>query len=96
MLILLFRELEATDRPIRVGMVGAGSTRRAIALQLGTPVPGMHSPYLPGIFQRRKPRRHSGILDSFPLQRRAPILNRQAMEFKWAQLYQFWLSHAVR
>jgi predicted homoserine dehydrogenase-like protein len=35
------RELEATDRPIRVGMVGAGATGRAIALQLGTPVPGM-------------------------------------------------------
>src|ERR1700747_1568832 len=27
--------------PIRVGMVGAGATGRAIALQLGTPVPGM-------------------------------------------------------
>jgi predicted homoserine dehydrogenase-like protein len=35
------RELEATGRPIRVGMVGAGATGRAIALQLGTPVPGM-------------------------------------------------------
>lgn len=33
--------LEATDRPIRVGMVGAGSTGRAIALQLGTPVSGI-------------------------------------------------------
>jgi hypothetical protein len=52
--------------------------------------------FLLGIFQRRKPRRHSGILDSFPLQRRAPILNRQAMEFNLAQLYQFWLSHASR
>src|SRR5262249_17974321 len=27
--------------PIRVGMVGAGATGRAIALQLGTPVPGI-------------------------------------------------------
>jgi predicted homoserine dehydrogenase-like protein len=35
------RQFEATNRPIRVGMVGAGATGRAIALQLGTPVPGM-------------------------------------------------------
>src|SRR5215475_1727292 len=35
------RELEAKGRPVRVGMVGAGATGRAIALQLGTPVPGM-------------------------------------------------------
>jgi predicted homoserine dehydrogenase-like protein len=32
---------EAAGRPIHVGMVGAGATGRAIALQLGTPVPGM-------------------------------------------------------
>jgi predicted homoserine dehydrogenase-like protein len=32
---------EAAGRPIRVGVVGAGATGRAIALQLGTPVPGM-------------------------------------------------------
>ena len=32
---------EAEHRPIRVGVVGAGATGRAIALQLGTPVPGM-------------------------------------------------------
>jgi len=32
---------ESAGRPIRVGMVGAGATGRAIALQLGTPVPGM-------------------------------------------------------
>lgn len=32
---------EAEGRPIRIGMVGAGATGRAIALQLGTPVPGM-------------------------------------------------------
>ncbi|MFY9856106.1 MAG: SAF domain-containing protein [Terracidiphilus sp.] len=37
----ILQELEATGRPIRVGMVGAGATGRAIALQLGTPVPGM-------------------------------------------------------
>ena len=35
------REREATGHPIRVGMVGAGATGRAIALQLGTPVPGI-------------------------------------------------------
>jgi predicted homoserine dehydrogenase-like protein len=32
---------EAENRPIRVGVIGAGATGRAIALQLGTPVPGM-------------------------------------------------------
>ncbi len=32
---------ESDRKPIRVGMVGAGATGRAIALQLGTPVPGM-------------------------------------------------------
>jgi len=32
---------EATGEPIRVGMVGAGATGRAIALQLGSPVLGM-------------------------------------------------------
>jgi predicted homoserine dehydrogenase-like protein len=35
------REREAVGQPIRVGMVGAGATGRAIALQLGTPVPGI-------------------------------------------------------
>ncbi|HXP87612.1 MAG TPA: SAF domain-containing protein [Bryobacteraceae bacterium] len=34
-------EREAQGNPIRVGMVGAGATGRAIALQLGTPVPGI-------------------------------------------------------
>jgi predicted homoserine dehydrogenase-like protein len=32
---------ESAGNPIRIGMVGAGATGRAIALQLGTPVPGM-------------------------------------------------------
>lgn len=32
---------ETSGKPIRVGMIGAGATGRAIALQLGTPVPGM-------------------------------------------------------
>ncbi len=35
------QEREVSRRPIRVGMVGAGATGRAIALQLGTPVPGI-------------------------------------------------------
>lgn len=35
------RERESTGRPIRVGINGAGATGRAIALQLGTPVPGI-------------------------------------------------------
>jgi predicted homoserine dehydrogenase-like protein len=35
------REREATGRPVRVGMIGAGATGRAIALQLGTPAPGI-------------------------------------------------------
>lgn len=38
---IALRELESTGRPIRVGMSGAGATGRAIALQLGTPVPGI-------------------------------------------------------
>lgn len=40
---------EAEQRPIRVGVVGAGATGRAIALQLGTPVPGIR---LAGIANR--------------------------------------------
>jgi len=35
------QKLEASGKPVRVAMVGAGATGRAIALQLGTPVPGM-------------------------------------------------------
>lgn len=35
------QQRQATGKPIRVGMVGAGATGRAIALQLGTPVPGI-------------------------------------------------------
>jgi predicted homoserine dehydrogenase-like protein len=34
-------EREKSGRPIRVGMVGAGAKGRAIALQLGTPAPGI-------------------------------------------------------
>jgi len=32
---------ESGGRPVRVGIMGAGATGRAIALQLGTPVPGI-------------------------------------------------------
>jgi predicted homoserine dehydrogenase-like protein len=35
------RDREDKGTPIRVGIVGAGATGRAIALQLGTPVPGI-------------------------------------------------------
>ena len=35
------RELENRGHPIRVGLVGTGASGRAIALHLGTPVPGM-------------------------------------------------------
>src|SRR5262245_21934872 len=41
MLDTALRRREAEGRPIRVGMIGAGATGRAIALQLGTPVPGI-------------------------------------------------------
>src|SRR5437763_12887043 len=40
---------EAQDRQVRVALVGAGATGRAIALQLGTPVPGIR---LAGISNR--------------------------------------------
>ncbi len=43
------RQREAEGRPIRVAVIGAGATGRAIALQLGTPVPGMR---LAGIANR--------------------------------------------
>jgi predicted homoserine dehydrogenase-like protein len=38
---IALQEREANGHPIRVGMIGAGATGRAIALQLGTPVPGI-------------------------------------------------------
>ena len=37
----VLQEREASGRPIRVGMIGAGATGRAIALQLATPAPGI-------------------------------------------------------
>jgi predicted homoserine dehydrogenase-like protein len=45
----MLRLRESAGRPIRVGVVGAGATGRAIALQLGTPIPGMR---LAGIANR--------------------------------------------
>src|SRR5262249_53643736 len=45
--VLQTRETE--QRPFRIGVVGAGATSRAIALQLGTPVPGLR---LAGIANR--------------------------------------------
>jgi predicted homoserine dehydrogenase-like protein len=41
MLDTALQKREAAGQPIRVGMVGAGATGRAIALQLGTPIPGI-------------------------------------------------------
>src|SRR6476619_7486068 len=38
---IALQEREITGKPIRVGMIGAGATGRAIALQLGTPVAGI-------------------------------------------------------
>ena len=38
---IALREREAAGQPVRVGMIGAGATGRAIALQLGTPAPGI-------------------------------------------------------
>jgi predicted homoserine dehydrogenase-like protein len=37
----LLQARETEQRPIRVGVIGAGATGRAIALQLGTPVAGI-------------------------------------------------------
>jgi predicted homoserine dehydrogenase-like protein len=37
----ILRQREVAGRPIRVGMIGAGATGRAIALQLGTPAQGI-------------------------------------------------------
>ncbi|HJT00254.1 MAG TPA: hypothetical protein VJ756_14280 [Terriglobales bacterium] len=41
MVDIALREREANGTPIRVGMIGAGATGRAIALQLATPVHGI-------------------------------------------------------
>jgi predicted homoserine dehydrogenase-like protein len=52
MVDVALQQREADGAPIRVGMVGAGATGRAIALQLGTPVPGIR---LMGIANRTVP-----------------------------------------
>jgi predicted homoserine dehydrogenase-like protein len=41
MLDTALMEREASGRPIRVAIIGAGASARAIALQLGTPAPGI-------------------------------------------------------
>lgn len=53
------RELEG--RPIRVAMVGAGAAGRAIALQLGTPVPGIR---LAGIANRTPARAERALREA--------------------------------
>lgn len=60
-----FRERETAGRPIRVGMVGAGATGRAIALQLGTPVPGIRLVAIANrtIAHAERAFRESGITD---------------------------------
>ena len=60
------QKLEAAGRPIRVAMVGAGATGRAIALQLATPVPGMR---LVAIANRTP--EHVSVLESRGLRLRA-------------------------
>jgi len=55
------REREAAGHPIRVGMVGAGATGRAIPLHLGTPVPGFAS-WRSRIERQRTLNGHSGRL----------------------------------
>jgi len=37
----VLQQRETNNQPIRVGIIGAGATGRAITLQLGTPVPGI-------------------------------------------------------
>jgi predicted homoserine dehydrogenase-like protein len=59
------RQREEAGRPVRVALIGAGATGRAIALQLGTPVPGIR---LAGIANRtashaERALREAGILD---------------------------------
>ena len=59
------QECEREGRPVRVALIGAGATGRAIALQLGTPVPGIR---LAGIANRtarhaERAFREAGILE---------------------------------
>src|SRR5437867_2440023 len=57
----LLQMREAAQRPIRVGVVGAGATGRAIALQLGTPVAGMR---LAGIANRTPANAERALLEA--------------------------------
>ncbi len=52
------RQREAAEQPIRVGMVGAGATGRAIAVQLGMTAPGIR---LLAVANRTPPKRLSII-----------------------------------
>lgn len=59
------QERHAKGKPIRVGMIGAGATGRAIALQLATPVPGMRLVAIANRTQSHSERalREAGISD---------------------------------
>jgi predicted homoserine dehydrogenase-like protein len=66
---------EEEGRPVRVALVGAGATGRAIALQLGTPVPGIR---LAGIANRTAPNaerafREAGIIEWSSADRAAEV-----------------------
>ena len=52
---------EAEGRPIRVALIGAGATGRAIALQLGTPVRGIR---LAGIANRTPARAERALREA--------------------------------
>ncbi len=59
------RERESSGRPVRVGVIGAGATGRAIALQLATPPPGIR---LAGLANRtpangERALREAGVLE---------------------------------
>ena len=61
----VLQELENKGNPIRVGMVGAGATGRAIALQLGTPVPGIRLMAIANRTQEHSERafREAGVME---------------------------------
>ena len=59
------QERQAKGKPIRVGMIGAGATGRAIALQLATPVPGIRLAAIANRTQTHSERalREAGIVE---------------------------------
>jgi predicted homoserine dehydrogenase-like protein len=61
------RDREAKGTPIRVGIVGAGATGRAIALQLGTPAPGIRLAAIANrtVAHGERALREAGIADWF-------------------------------